>query len=298
MNHGSLFSGIGGFDLAAEWMGWNNVFHCEINKKSREKLNYYWPRAASYADIKSTNFTFWRGKLDILTGGDPCQPSSVAGLGKGTSDDRYLWPEMFRAAVESESPWIVNENVNGTVSNGILDIKITDLESKGYACWPFSIPAEAVGALHQRERIWLVAYNADFDAARRDSRRLQEQEQEQELQERHHFQHSWEPVDLRAGDTDSNRERFKEQHNSCKSADLQEGVSRYFGFGSDPHGDIPRHVIESGIIRMLNGLPEGMDYTERNQRIKELGNAIVPQVAYEIFKAIEKYEQCENEQKG
>src|SRR5690554_4395820 len=92
LSHGSLFSGIGGFDLAAEWMGWENLFHCEWNDFGKQVLQYYWPNATSYDDITKTDFTIWRGKIDILTGGFPCQPYSVAGKRKGTEDDRHLWP--------------------------------------------------------------------------------------------------------------------------------------------------------------------------------------------------------------
>lgn len=293
MNHGSTFTGIGGFDLAAEWVGWQNIFHCEINKYCQAQLKTRFPNADSYADIRTTNFRKYRHVIDVLSGGDPCQPHSVAGLGKGKTDDRYLWPEFDRAIDESQPPWVVNENVSGSVSNGVLDIKISDLEKKGYTCQPYYIPAEAVGALHQRERIWLVAYNADFHAARRKSGALQSAGKKKELQKRDNLQHFSQSVDLRAYDTDNYIKRLKEQHFSTESILWEEGASRYtrnFGFGAYAHGNITGDEIKSGIIRMLNGLPEGMDYADRNQRIKALGNAIVPQIAYEIFKLIDLYE--------
>jgi DNA (cytosine-5)-methyltransferase 1 len=102
MNHASLFSGIGGFDLAAEWMGWNNIFHCEINEFGKKVLKYHWPNAISYDDIKTTDFNIHRGQIDILTGGFPCQPYSVAGKRKGKADDRHIWPEMLRAIQETK----------------------------------------------------------------------------------------------------------------------------------------------------------------------------------------------------
>jgi len=86
MRHGSLFSGIGGFDLAAEWMGWENVFHCEWNEFGRKVLNHYWPNAKSYEDITQTDFSIHRGKIDVLTGGFPCQPYSNAGKRLGKED--------------------------------------------------------------------------------------------------------------------------------------------------------------------------------------------------------------------
>ena len=97
MTHASLFSGIGGFDLAAEWAGWTNVFNCEIDPFCRKVLKFHFPKAAQYEDIRTTDFTVWRDRIDVLTGGLPCQPFSVAGKRKGTGDDRYLWPEMLGA---------------------------------------------------------------------------------------------------------------------------------------------------------------------------------------------------------
>ena len=113
MKHGSLFSGIGGFDLAAQSVGWENVFHCELNPFGQKILKYYWPKAISYADIKETDFTIHRGTIDIITGGFPCQPYSAAGKRLGKEDDRHLWPEMLRAIREIQPTWIVGENVRG-----------------------------------------------------------------------------------------------------------------------------------------------------------------------------------------
>lgn len=101
--HGSLFSGIGGPEIAAEEMGWKNMFHCEINPFGRKILDYWFPNSKSYEDITKTNFTEWRGKINVLTGGFPCQPFSCAGQRKGAEDDRYLWPEMLRAIREIQS---------------------------------------------------------------------------------------------------------------------------------------------------------------------------------------------------
>jgi len=162
LNHGSLFSGIGGFDLAAEWMGWENIFNCEIERFSREVLNYYWPNAVSYEDITKTDFTIWRGKIDILTGGFPCQPFSTAGKRRGTEDNRYLWPEMLRAIREIQPRYIVGENVRGLINwNGGLVFKqvLSDLEDEGYEVIPIILPACGKNAPHRRERIWFVAFS-------------------------------------------------------------------------------------------------------------------------------------------
>lgn len=186
MKHASLFSGIGGFDLAAEWMGWENVFHCEWNDFGKKILNYYWPKAKSYGDITKTDFTLWRGKINILTGGFPCQPFSLSGNRKGTSDDRYLWPEMLRAIREIQPTWVIGENVAGIISmvqpgnelkmgcetslfdesyfteeqqRYVIETICSDLEREGYSVQPILIPACAVGAPHRRNRVWFIAYD-------------------------------------------------------------------------------------------------------------------------------------------
>lgn len=164
MTHASLFSGIGGFDLAAEWAGWTNVFHCEIDPFCRSVLKYHFPNATQYEDIRTTDFTAWRGRVDVLTGGFPCQPFSIAGKRLGTSDERYLWPEMLRAIREIRPRWVVGENVRGFInwSEGlVLETVCADLEALGYEVQPFVLPACAVGAPHRRDRVWIVAHRAD-----------------------------------------------------------------------------------------------------------------------------------------
>jgi len=161
MRHGSLFSGIGGFDLAAEWMGWENVFHCEIAEFPRRVLNHYWPKSISYADITSTDFTIHRGSIDVLTGGFPCQPYSTAGKRLGKEDARHLWPEMLRVIREIQPAWIVGENVLGLVNWNaglVFDEVQTDLEAEGYEVQPYVLPAAGVNAPHLRNRIWFVAH--------------------------------------------------------------------------------------------------------------------------------------------
>ena len=163
--HGSLFSGIGGFDLAAEWMGWENVFHCEISPFCKQLLKYYWPNAQSFDNIKSTDFTIYRGKLDILTGGFPCQPYSSAGKRKGKDDERHLWPEMLRAIREIQPRWIVGKNVLGLTNwNGglVFDEVQADLETAGYKVWAYVLPACAINAPHRRDRVWFVAYAGNY----------------------------------------------------------------------------------------------------------------------------------------
>jgi DNA (cytosine-5)-methyltransferase 1 len=161
MTHGSLFSGIGGFDLASEWMGWQNVFHCEWNPFGQKVLKHYWPKSISYADICSTDFTIHRGAIDIITGGFPCQPYSTAGKRLGKEDDRHLWPEMLRAIQEIQPKWVVGENVLGLVNwNGgmVFNEVQTDLEAQGYEVQPYVLPSASVNAPHRRDRIFFVAY--------------------------------------------------------------------------------------------------------------------------------------------
>jgi len=118
MTHGSLFSGIGGFDLAAEWMGWENIFHCEWNPFGQKVLKHHFPNSISYNDITKTDFSIHKGNIDIITGGFPCQPYSTAGKRKGKADERHLFPEMLRVIKEIQPKWIIGENVRGLVSWG------------------------------------------------------------------------------------------------------------------------------------------------------------------------------------
>jgi DNA (cytosine-5)-methyltransferase 1 len=167
MNHASLFSGIGGFDLAAAMMGWQNIFWCENDGFCQQILKYHFKNSIGYGNIKETDFTPHRGQTDILTGGFPCQPFSDAGLRGGTNDPRYLWPEMYRAIREIRPRWVVAENVRGLLSwNGglVFDTVCADLENEGYEVWPFLLPACGVDAPHQRYRIWFIAYRADARA--------------------------------------------------------------------------------------------------------------------------------------
>ena len=168
MNHISLFSGIGGFELAAEWAGWNNIASCEINPFGRKVLEYYWPNAYHHDDIHTLTKeildekTDWKSDELILTGGFPCQPYSVAGKRLGKEDERHLWPQMLRIIRELKPRWIVGENVFGLVNwnNGLVFDEVqTDLEAEGYEVQALVLPACAVNAPHRRERVWIVAYS-------------------------------------------------------------------------------------------------------------------------------------------
>jgi len=183
MNHASLFSGIGGFDLAAEWNGWNNVFNCEWEEFPRKVLKHHFPNAKQYEDIKDFDATEYRGRIDVLSGGFPCQPFSVAGLRKGTEDERHLWPEMLRIIGECQPRWVVGENVRGLVSwsDGlVLETCYSDLEALGYSVQSFIIPACATNAPHRRDRVWIVAYAPDTcSSVRRNSKKRGNRRNEQ-----------------------------------------------------------------------------------------------------------------------
>lgn len=187
INHASLFSGIGGWDLAAKWMGWNNVFQCEIDPFCREVLKYHFPKTILYDDIRRTDFKAHKGKIDVLTWSTPCQPFSLSGKRKGEDDDRHLWPEALRVIRETRPRWTIGENVNGIASmvqpigeNDVERIEIEtgqgmemgeirhrfllqsiceDLEAEGYDVQPVVIPACGVGAPHQRYRVWIIDHH-------------------------------------------------------------------------------------------------------------------------------------------
>jgi DNA (cytosine-5)-methyltransferase 1 len=168
MNHASLFSGIGGFDLASKWMGWNNIFAVEKDIDCRKVLSKNFPDVNLYEDIKEFKGEKYAGAIDIISGGFPCQGFSFAGKRKGKEDDRYLWPEMLRVIREIKPTYVLGENVPGIISLA-LDTVLTDLENEGYACQTFIIPACAVNAIHRRDRVWILAYSESNRYGRRTS---------------------------------------------------------------------------------------------------------------------------------
>lgn len=319
MTHGSLFSGIGGFDLAAEWMSWENVFHCEWNEFGKRVLNYYWPNAISYHDITKTDFTIHRGSIDILTGGFPCQPYSMAGKRKGKNDERHLWPEMLRAIREIQPRWVVGENVFGLINwNGgmVFDEVQADLEAAGYEVWPYVLPACAVNAPHRRDRIWFVAYGHSNGQHWSDS-----EHEIEPIKRGEYALNDIEPV-CDVAYTNHNERRSAKggrvKENEAIGADLQQSAARFsdIGITTNTDGDGGRknnRQRKSGLINKKSkindwsnfptqspvcigndGLSTKLDRITfskwRNESIKAAGNAIVPQVVYQIFKAIKQYE--------
>lgn len=164
MKHLGLFEGIGGFSLAARWINWETIAWCEKDSFCQNVLNYHFPNADQLGDIYNEDFTKYKGRCDIITGGFPCQPFSVAGRRAGTNDDRFLWGEMLRAIIEVSPNWVVAENVRGLLSieqGTVFETVCSDLENAGYEVLPFIIPAAGVNAPHKRERLWIIAYRTD-----------------------------------------------------------------------------------------------------------------------------------------
>jgi DNA (cytosine-5)-methyltransferase 1 len=298
MRHGSLFSGIGGFDLASEWMGWENVFHCEWNEFGKKVLHHYWPNAESFDDITKTDFTKYANKIDILTGGFPCQPYSSAGQRKGKEDERHLWPQMLRAIREIKPKYIVGENVFGLLNwNGgmVFDEVHSDLEFEGYEVQAVVIPAAAVNAPHGRDRVWFVATNTQFksegsdggtnDETQRNIRRGNKGDVFGTLRSDGNVADTM-CKGLQGGQEINRWGKHNQKGSSIGNEFRTNGTSddRY------PRIEWEKFPTQPPICGGDDGLPtelDGITFSKwRNESIKAYGNAIVPQVAYEIFKAI------------
>lgn len=287
MTHGSSFSGIGGFDLAAEWVGWQNLFNCEIDPFCQTVLKHHFPYAEQFTDIRTADFARYKGRIDVFTGGFPCQPFSTAGKQKGTEDDRYLWPEMLGVIRVVRPRWVVVENVYGIVSwsDGLVFEQVcADLEAEGYEVQPYVLPACGVGAPHQRYRTWFVAHRAD--AGIEDVR-----ERKDEI--------------LSGGDAaDTDGHRFR----LWKGKQIAIGGSESPTHLSDEIPGWQDFPTQSPVRRGDDGLSDWLDFDAvfegiptprrikkacnrwREQAIKAYGNAVVPQVVLQIFETINEYE--------
>ena len=244
MRHGSLFSGIGGFDLASEWMGWENVFQVEWDSFCQKILTKNFPNVERHGDIKEFDGTKYRGLIDIISGGFPCQPFSVSGKRRGTEDNRYLWPEMLRVIKEIQPRYIVAENVHGllTQQGGVVfETVYSQMENEGYEIQSVVLPACSLGAQHRRDRIWIIGHLSNSSSFRLS-----------------------EPNRIQEGQQSTGR-----RSSLCFVDPLYRNDSREYISN------------ESRISGTIDGVSDRVD------RVKGLGNAIVPQVAYEIFKAIE-----------
>ena len=305
MNHASLFTGIGGFDLASEWMGWHNLFQCEVDLFCQNVLKHHFPNTDLHGDIKQFKADDYLGRVDVLTGGFPCQPFSHAGKRKGKQDERHLWPEMFRVIRECQPRWIVGENVRGLVnwSGGLVFEEVcADLETCGYAVQSFIIPASGVGAPHQRQRIWVVAHSNHKRGGGRYRQVHQENgevpQRDKDAQPCHTGAEyaSKHPIQARRDVSASVLE------GNGNPANTNSGKQRHRQFDCIVGGECQPDTINSWSLFPSvpplcggdDGLPkelDGLTFSKwRRESIKAYGNAIVPQVALQIFKAIQAYE--------
>lgn len=273
-----MFSGQGGFDLAAEWMEWENVFHCENNTFCQRILKYYWPNAKLFGDIKQSTFREYRGSIDILTGGFPCQPYSQSGRRKGKADDRHLWPENNRAIEEIRPRWYVGENVHGIINwnKGVVFEEVqSDLEAKGYQVWSYVLPACSVNADHQRYRTWFIAHLSDGFNGSNGKHEINTSER-------------WEYAQRNVSEAFTGNTKFTGLEREVRTQGTERFEQRFaISDWSDWPNQSPFCNGNDGIPRQLDGItfPKW-----RRESIKTAGNAIVPQVALQIFKTIELYE--------
>ena len=276
LTHLSLFSGIGGLDLAAEWAGFESVGQCEFADYPTKILERHWPDVPRWRDIRTlTGESFYERTglrtVDIISGGFPCQPFSNAGKRRGEEDDRYLWPEMVRVIAELRPTWVVGENVAGII-NMALDKVLSDLEGQGYATRTFLIPACGVNAPHQRYRTAIVAHaNRIGQFHRTDEVKPAERGKPPQ------------PESCRCCENMADTSSKGFQDGSGKKMPEEQDAERYNSRGGEPDGT-RQWAVEPNVGRVAHGIPNRVD------RIKCLGNAVVPQQFYPIFKAIAEIE--------
>ena len=315
MNHLDLFSGIGGFSLGLERAGFKTIAFCEKELYCRMLLQKHWKGVKIYNDIKDCKgkeIKETHGRVDLLTGGFPCQPYSVAGKQKGTSDDRYLWPDMFRVIREVQPTWIIAENVRGIINiqdGMVFETVCTDLEKEGFEIQTFIIPAAGVGAPHKRERVWIVGYskhngsltskirtrNKEADAG------SQERKNQTIKPKRTSRSNNDEVMEnsrrtLRQGSKLSQENANENRKEDANQFERSSSTSKYHVANSERihvQGQQSRSgqeqsrrkgwwEFEPNVGRVANGVPG------RVYRLKGLGNSIVPQIAEEIGKTIVK----------
>lgn len=322
LTHLSLFSGIGGLDLAAEMAGFRTVGQCEWADYPTKVLEKHWPNIPRWRDIRTlTGESFYEKTgirtVDVISGGFPCQPFSVAGKRRGKEDDRYIWPEMLRVISELRPAWVVGENVAGIV-NMALDQVYADMENEGYAVQALIIPACAVDAPHRRDRCAIVAWDAN--------RRDRDAWAEREVEERENA----EPAGICENVSDTNEIRCDLRRSSgqriygdapCDETDpggkdvantdcnrlekpWMQGLQEKSGISVTDNG---WRTTEPRLGGVVDGFSDWMDRgmskpgfwmnepdvpritnkkEHRKDRIQCLGNAVVPQQFYPVFQAI------------
>jgi hypothetical protein len=290
MRLGSLFTGIGGFDLAARNVGIETVFQVENNEWCLEVLEKNFPNAKRFKDIQDFDGKPYRGKIDIITGGFPCQPFSVAGKRRGRKDDRYLWPQMLRVIREIQPTYVIGENVPGIIHMA-LDKVLSDLENEGYKTETFIIPACAKDAPHRRDRIWIVAHSTRKTVRQGtekhggQGRKPTEEVEKNLLQYKNRTQDSKNHFPIRP--VFSNTNGFGTQV-SVKGKFATKQIPFRYGEKGGKKNEPDKWATESGLDRVADGIPCRVD------RLRGLGNAIVPQVAEEIFRIILQSESTES----
>ena len=272
--HLDLFSGIGGFALAAGWAGFETIGFCDNEPYAQAVLKKHWPNVPIHGDIKTLDGTAYRG-VTLLTGGFPCQPFSNAGKRRGKDDDRYLWPQMLRVIQEARPDWIVGENVVGIIGLA-LDQVCSDLEAEGYEVEPIIIPACGVDAPHRRNRVWVVAGGGAMWPTPRTPSGGPDNSAKRLRPSGHRGTTNLLGAVLAdpKGQQGSSNDNRQEQREAIRPKQSQ--------FRGNDCRELQRSnwTTEPSVGRVVNGIPYGMD------RIKGLGNAIVPQVAYQIIKGI------------
>lgn len=309
-----LFSGIGGFSLAAKWV-WrkeHEPIFCEIDEFCCKVLRRHWCNAEIYRDIKFFDGAKWRGTIDLLTAGVPCQPSSIAGGRKGTSDDRWLWPEVLRVMEEVRARWCIFENPDGILSleqGLVFGNLLSQMEDKGYETQAFIIPACGVGAPHRRNRVWIIAYNEkQFDwrhSGGQKKRQVQQFGKDScdtiitDIRCEYEWQNPKAKLDLEQNTLENAKREessneFKGYSFVAASADNSRPQKREM-FGQDfqekfetiigKHWQENWYEVATRFCRVDDGIPAQLD-KYRTKRLKALGNAIVPQVVQVIMQAI------------
>jgi DNA (cytosine-5)-methyltransferase 1 len=291
LKHLDLFSGIGGFALAANIAGFETIGFSEIDLFCSKVLKKHWPAIPNYGDIKEFNFN---QPVNLITGGFPCQPFSVAGKKKGKNDDRYLWPEFYRIIKQTRPDWIVAENVTGIVAME-LDNIIDDLESENYTTQAFIIPACAANAPHRRDRVWIIANRTCKRCDMRESVGEMRYLQNDIIGDVATLQSEWEKLKpeswqaFNAQDWLANDAHTDSFHGREVSENLQSFAEQQKGQTSSSkikfnNAGINWKTNQPPVPGMDDGLPFIVD------RNRALGNAIVPQIAFIFLSIIYKLE--------
>lgn len=271
-----LFSGIGGFSVGLEATGkFKTIAFCEKDKFCQKVLHKHWQGTKIYEDIRDIDGT--KIKADVITGGFPCQPFSTAGKRKGTEDDRYLFPEMLRVIKETQARWVVGENVQGIVnmSEGkVLQGIHNDLETIGYEVQTFIIPASSQGAWHKRNRVWIVAANT---TTRRWKKCKSKSEKKNDISQIYK-------------DVPNTKKFGMERLWTVRQQKPEIYGKEKISLWSSKNKEQSWWKIKSELCGIPNGISYELD-KDRTNRVKALGNAIVPQIATEIGKAIIKAEE-------